>query len=166
MKLQPWQSSTLIGSLAVLGVGIILAFTNPHRHAYQNYAAQQASVYLQEQGCTKISNVFGHFLQQQCNLFVKQNQLYLKPMVNLSTRRHNYFLFSIYETQFSINNSFPAYSAKTVGLLNLFWTYESGLKLNQSYIIDAKREEPLSFLLLQLQVKLLPQAEKFGRQRG
>jgi len=131
MKLQPWQSSTLIGSLAVVGVGIILSLTNPHRHAYQNYAARQASVYFQEQGCMKAPNIFGNLLQQQCNLFVKQSQQYLKPVVNLSTRRHNYFLFSIYETQLSLNDSFPAYSAKTIGLFNLFWTYESGLKLTQ-----------------------------------
>ncbi|MDR9405151.1 MAG: DUF4359 domain-containing protein [Halothece sp. Uz-M2-17] len=131
MKLQPWQSSTLIGSLAVLGVGIIMALTNPHRNAYKNYAARQASFYLQENACTKTPNLFGDILEQQCNAIAEGSQPYLKPVVNLSTRRHNYFLFSIYETKFSLNPSLPAYSAKTVGFLNLFWTYETGLEVTE-----------------------------------
>jgi len=133
MKLQPWQSSTLIGTLAVMGVGLIMTLTNPHRRAYQNYAAQQASVYLQTNTCTKTPNLFGNFLEQQCNRMAQHSQLYLKPVVNLSTRRHNYFLFSIYETQFSLHRNLPAYSAKTIGFLNLFWTYESGLQLTPSF---------------------------------
>ncbi|NBD32526.1 MAG: DUF4359 domain-containing protein [Cyanobacteria bacterium] len=131
MKLQPWQSSALIGSLAAVGVGMIMTVTNPHRNAYQNYAARQASFYLQENACTKTPNLFGNFLQQKCNFWAKQSKFYLKPLVNLSTRRHNYLLFSIYETELSFNNHFPAYNAKTIGFLNLFWTYESGLKLTK-----------------------------------
>jgi hypothetical protein len=129
MKLQPWQSSTLIGTLAVMGVGMIMALTNPHRQAYQTYAAQQASAYLQENTCPKTPQIFSNFLQQQCNSWAQHSQFYLKPVVNLSTRRHNYFLFSIYETEFSLNRNLPAYNAKTIGFLNLFWTYESGLQL-------------------------------------
>lgn len=131
MKLQPWQASTLIGSLSVLTMGTLLAFTNPHRSAYQTYAARQASLYLQENACTKAPQLFGNLLQQQCNYLAKTSQPYLKPVVNLSTRRHNYVLFSIYETQFTLTPGFPAYSAKTIGFLNLFWTYESGLQLTE-----------------------------------
>ncbi|AFZ42420.1 hypothetical protein PCC7418_0182 [Halothece sp. PCC 7418] len=131
MKRHPWQSSTLIGSLAVVGVGIIMALTNPHRNAYKTYAARQASFYLQENACTKTPNFFGDVLEQQCNAIAQGSQPLLKPIINLSTRRHNYFLFSIYETQFSLNQSLPAYSTKTVGFLNLFWTYESGLEVTE-----------------------------------
>lgn len=129
MKLQPWQSSTLRGSLAVVGVGIILIATNPHRRAYQRYAAQQASFYLQDHACPQAPPIFDNVLQEQCNSLAEDAQPYFKPLVNLSTRRHNYILFSIYETKFSVNERLPAYSAKTVGFLNLFWTYETGVEL-------------------------------------
>lgn len=131
MKLQPWQHSTIIGCLGVLGIGTILIFTNPHRNAYQTYAAQQASFYLQENACTKTPQFLGNFLQKQCNQVVNMSQPYLKSLVNLSTRQHNYVLFSIYETEFSLGKNFPSYNAKTIAFLNLFWTYESGLELTQ-----------------------------------
>lgn len=131
MKLPPWQSSALIGSFAVIGMGTLMALTNPQRNAYQTYAARQASLYLQENTCTKAPDTFGNFLEQQCESFVQISQPYLKPLINLSTRRHNYIFFSVYETQFSLNRNLPAYSSKTVGFLNLFWTYENGLKLTK-----------------------------------
>jgi len=129
MKLPPWQLSTLVGSLAVIGMGAIMTLTNPQRNAYQSYAARQASLYLQENACTKAPEAFGKFLEQQCKSLTQVSQPYVKPLINLSTRRHNYIFFSVYETQFSLNRNLPAYSVKTVGFLNLFWTYENGLQV-------------------------------------
>ncbi|MFB6277186.1 MAG: DUF4359 domain-containing protein [Halothece sp.] len=127
-KLQPWQASTLIGICGVFVVGTTLAFTNPNRQAYQSYASRQLREYLQENVCTQ---AFGEFLQQQCHHFIQTSQPYLESAVNLSTQRHNYILFSIYETQFSLGKEFPTYSAESVGFLNLFWTYESGIEINE-----------------------------------
>lgn len=124
IKLQPWQASTLIGICGIFVMGTTLAITNPQRHVYQSYASRQLREYLQENTCPQS---FGEFLQQECHHFIKTSQPYLQSIVSLSTRRHNYILFSIYETQFSLGSNFPTYNAETVGLLNSFWTYESGL---------------------------------------
>ncbi len=129
IKLHPWQSSTLIGSLAVIGMGTIMTLSNPQRSAYETYAARQVSLYVQNNACDKAPNTFGNFIEEQCSNLAKFSQPYFKPLVNLSTRRHNYIFFSIYETQLPLNSYLPTYSTKTIGFLNLFWTYETGLKI-------------------------------------
>lgn len=126
IKLQPWQFSTLIGCLGALGMGTLMTVTNPSRHAYNTYATEQASSYLQHQTCPKTSNYLGGILREQCQELVDRGEPHIQQLVNLSTRRHNYWLFSIYETELSIMESLPSYRAKTVGFLGKFWTYEGG----------------------------------------
>jgi len=109
----------------------MMALTNPQRSAYKTYAARQASLYLQKNACSQAPQTFGDFLQNQCVNLAEFSQPYLKPVVNLSTRQHNYVFFSIYETQVSLHQNLPAYNAKTIGFLNLFWTYENGVELRE-----------------------------------
>jgi len=131
IKLQPWQFSTLIGCIGALGMGTLMTFTNPSRNAYNTYAAEQASYYLQTHTCPKTSNYLGGILQEQCQELVDQREPQIQQLVDLSSRRHNYLLFSIYETELSIMESLPSYRAKTVGFLGNFWTYEGGIDLTQ-----------------------------------
>lgn len=128
-QLKPWQVSGIIGVVGIFGMGTIMAITNPSRQAYQGYAARQSVSYLKDNACTKLPDTLNGFLHSQCRHLVEKGKPHLKQAVSLSTRQHNYFLFSVYETEVSLNNQFPSYSAKTIGFMNLFWTYEAGLDL-------------------------------------
>ncbi|AFZ45966.1 hypothetical protein PCC7418_3862 [Halothece sp. PCC 7418] len=125
MKLKPWEISILISSIAVLGVGSAMAITNPRRQAYQTYAAEKMSVYIKEEVCADAPKTLGDFLERQCNKLVDSGQKPLQEMIAESTERHNYFLFSIYETNLSVMTGLPSYQFKTIGAFQNFWTYES-----------------------------------------
>ena len=68
LKLQPWQASTLIGICGVFAVGATLAFTNPHRQAYQSYASRQLREYLQDNVCTSAFREFLHKVAARANV--------------------------------------------------------------------------------------------------
>ncbi|QDZ40216.1 DUF4359 domain-containing protein [Euhalothece natronophila Z-M001] len=126
-KLKPWQISGIIGVISVFGMGNIMAITNPSRQDYQTYAARQTISYLQNNACTKLPDTLSGFLHEQCSDLVKEGKPYFKQAINVSTRQHNYLLFTVYETEVSLNNRLPSYSSKTVGFMSVFWTYEAGL---------------------------------------
>ncbi|NBD32997.1 MAG: DUF4359 domain-containing protein [Cyanobacteria bacterium] len=125
MKLKPWEISILLGSIAVIGVGSAMAITNPRRQAYQEYAAQQMGGYLKEEVCADAPKALGDFLERQCNNLVDSGQKPLQEIIAQSTQRHNYFLFSIYETNLSLMTGLPSYQFKTLAIFQNFWTYES-----------------------------------------
>lgn len=126
-QLKPWQISGIIGVISVFGMGTIMAITNPSRQDYQTYAARQTISYLQNNACTKLPDTLSGFLHKQCSDLVKEGKPHFKRAINVSTRQHNYFLFTVYETEVSLNNRLPSYSSKTVGFMSVFWTYEAGL---------------------------------------
>jgi hypothetical protein len=125
MKLKPWKISILISSIAVIGVGSAMAITNPRRQAYQEYAAEKMGTYLKEEVCADAPQTLGDFLERQCNNLVDSGQKPLQEMIAQSTERHNYFLFSIYETNLSLMAGLPSYRFKTIGIFQNFFTYES-----------------------------------------
>ncbi len=125
MKLKPWEISILISSIAVIGIGSAMAITNPRRQAYREYAADKLGTYLKKEVCADAPEALGGFLQRQCNNLVDSGQKPLQEMIAKSTERHNYFLFSIYETNLSLMSGLPSYQFKTVAVFQNFWTYES-----------------------------------------
>ena len=125
MKLKPWEISILASSIAVLAVGSAMAITNPRRQAYQEYAAEKMSVYIKKEICSEAPQALGDFLERQCNNLVDSGQQPIQKMIADSTQRHNYFLFSIYETNLSVMSGLPSYQFKTIGVFQNFWTYES-----------------------------------------
>ncbi len=121
IQLQPWQLSTLIGSVGVVAMGTMMAITNPSRNAYNSHVANQASSYLQKNVCSQTQNYFGNWLQQECHDLVAQGKPSIKQLVNLSTQRDNYLFFSVYETEVSVMESLPSYETKKIGFLGQFW---------------------------------------------
>lgn len=124
MKPQPWQIGILISSAAILSLGGVMSITNPRREAYQTYAAETLSIYLKEEVCADAPQTLGGFLQRQCNNLVDMGQEPMKELIAQSTQRHNYILFSIYETELSLISGLPSYQFKTIGIFQNFWTYE------------------------------------------
>jgi hypothetical protein len=124
MKPKPWQMSLFVATIAIIGVGSVMAVTNPRREAYQTYAAQRMSGYLKKEVCADAPDALGDFLERQCNNLVDQGQGSMKQLIAQSTERNNYFLFSIYETNLSIMSGLPSYHFKTLGIFQNFWIYE------------------------------------------
>jgi hypothetical protein len=125
MKLKPREIGILLSSIAVIGVGSVMAITNPRPQAYQKYAAEKMGIYLKEEVCTDAPKTLGDFLERQCNNLVDSGQKPLQEMIAQSTERHNYFLCSIYETNLTLMAGLPNYHFKTIGIFQNFLTYES-----------------------------------------
>jgi len=125
MKLKPWEIRIIISGIAVIAVASAMAITNPRRQAYQEYAAEKMGTYLKEEVCADAPKTLGDFIERQCNNLVDSGQKPLQEMIAQSTQRHNYFLFSIYETNLSVMAGLPTYQFRTIGIFQNFLTYES-----------------------------------------
>ncbi len=114
----------LIGSLVLLGVlGGVMVATNPSRDRYKDYAAKQMNSYVKKEVC---SDVEQSFLRDQCENAVDVGRNQMGNLIDDSTQRDNYFLFSIYTTEFNVpvpnidNQKFV-----TIAVFNNFWTYQA-----------------------------------------
>ena len=107
--------------LGLLGVGVVLALTNPKQSAYEKYAASKLKTYLNDNVCEDAG-----FLQDQCNSLLETTGSPVEQIVASSTQRQNFGVFSIYQTKLSTPLPFsPSYQIETFGVLNTFHTYKS-----------------------------------------
>ena len=114
-----------IGSIALIGLGILLSLTNPGQKSYEKYASQTLNVYLKENVCTKLPPEIITLLQSHCHSLVDTIGPQLSQIIARQTTRQNFILFSIYQTDLSIPASLPDYQIKTIGVLKQFYTYDS-----------------------------------------
>jgi Domain of unknown function (DUF4359) len=111
-----------IAGLALAGVGVAMAATNPNEAAYQEYATAQLTERLQESVCQDIGV---EFLKQQCTNALKSGQAELKATIAQGTQRQNFVLFSLYKTDLSIPIPLvPKFRVETVGAVNSFHIYK------------------------------------------
>jgi hypothetical protein len=121
----------LLGAVGA-GIGIALALTNPGSSAYNEYATQRLSEYLQADLCPQA----GSFLKGSCQSLIQDNQKAIGSIVAKNTRREDYLLWSVYKTDLAIDSmlpsllkdvlqeSLPAYHAETIGVFNTLHTYQ------------------------------------------
>ncbi|MBP0001392.1 MAG: DUF4359 domain-containing protein [Cyanobacteria bacterium SID2] len=106
--------------IAILGLGAVMALTNPGESAYENYAEDRLSTYLKEDVCSEAG-----LLQDPCESLVESSQAELQNLIASNTERQNFLLFSIYRTELSVPiPGVPAIKAQTLGVLTRFHTYE------------------------------------------
>jgi len=120
MKLTP-----LISGLVVLGIAGGMVATNPSRESYHNYAAAEMNRRLKEQFCGDFSK---DFVKKQCeNLLNDMGEERMQKIIADSTQRNNYFLFSIYQTEFDFSPlpKAKSYQFTTVGVVQNFWTIQA-----------------------------------------
>ncbi|WRH66753.1 MAG: DUF4359 domain-containing protein [Planktothrix sp. GU0601_MAG3] len=117
-------------SSGYLGKGAILltilagtmAFTNPHREEYINYASDQLSTEIKKSIC-KESKVpeflkgFSSTLVNTCNTLVTTQRNLIKDTVDKSTTQQNAILFSVYTTEVA------GYKYQTLGGFGNFITF-------------------------------------------
>jgi len=124
---------TAVGGVALVGVGVVMAITNPNQEIYEEYAVAQITEYVQENLCPKAPNVFGQSFQNQCLSIVEANQGEIQRVITKGTQRQNFILFSIYQTDLSAKtvipflpaSVLPAYHFESVGAFNNFYTYRA-----------------------------------------
>lgn len=118
------KTAVSVGGLAIVGLGIGMAVTNPQPSAYNSFAAKKLAQYLQEKVCDDVPNL----LQQQCRNFANAGQDRFKKIAADTTERQNFVFLSIYETDISMPPGMPSYHFSTVGIFNQFYIYEAEKK--------------------------------------
>ena len=121
-------TASLLG-IVLVGTGIAAALTNPDPAAYEDYAAQRLTEYLQENACAKA----GIALQSSCSSLIKGNRSQIQKLIAANTERQNYGVLSIYKTDLApgklfpdfVGNLLPAYHFETAAVLNTFNIYKA-----------------------------------------
>jgi hypothetical protein len=115
--------------MALVGLGVAMAATNPGRDAYEQYATKKLSQYLREEVCPQAGETF----RSPCNSLVKDNQDQIQKIISENTQRDNFFLWSIYKTDLSLSpllppllgNLLPSYHFETAGVFSGFYIYRT-----------------------------------------
>ncbi len=113
------------GAAALAALGVAMASTNPSRIEYEEYATQRLSGYLKEQGCSKTPNILENLIKFNCAKLIDSASPQIKQVINASTKKQDYLLFSVYSTDLQINSLIPSYKFETVAALDNFFTYKA-----------------------------------------
>lgn len=107
--------------LIVLGLGGVMAATNPSDEAYDEYATVRLTEYLDENVCAEAG-----LLKQQCTNLLKSGQAQLKAEIAKRTQKHNWWILTTYETDLSVSflPFVPSYDVKVLGAFNSFYIYK------------------------------------------
>ncbi|MBC7970311.1 MAG: DUF4359 domain-containing protein [Verrucomicrobia bacterium] len=124
--------------LALTGLGVALALTNPTKPAYNRYATERLTLYLNDNVCPQAPNILGNNLQDQCVELLKENQADIRKLITQNTEQSNFLFLSLYTTnlsaydllprdirQFVSPQLLPAYTFETVGVFQSFHTYKA-----------------------------------------
>lgn len=123
--MKPWKLITGVGGVGLLGFSGFMALTNPGQRDYEAYATEQLTSYLKENVCTQVSQELQGLLESYCKSLVDTGQPQLRQLIAEQTTRHNFLLFSIYQTQLSLPSPIPGYEFQTLGMFQQFYTYEA-----------------------------------------
>lgn len=116
---------TAIGGVALAGLGVFMALTNPGQDAYEEYALEKLTTYLKDDACTQVPKPFGNLLQRQCKTLVDTGRPQIQQIISKTTQRQNFILFSIYRTNLEIGPILPVYHFETVGVFENFYVYQA-----------------------------------------
>ena len=122
---------TALGGTALVVLGVGLAWTNPGKESYEEYAVEKLSTYLKDEVCTQTPkqleflNPDPEFLKRQCQSLVDTGRPQIQQIIEQQTERQNWVIFSIYRTDINISPLLPAYHFETVGVLQQFLTYQA-----------------------------------------
>lgn len=106
-------------------MGGVMAMSNPGQNDYEWYATDQLAGHLKESVCTQISGELKAVLRSGCKTLVDTGRPQIKQIIAQTTRRQNFLLFSIYQTDLAFSSPIPSYQFETIGVMQKFYTYES-----------------------------------------
>jgi hypothetical protein len=95
------QVVTAIAGTALVGLGVSMALTNPAQDTYEEYAVEQLTTYLKDEGCKQAPKAFGgDFLQRQCKSLVDTGRPQIEKIISQTTQRQNFIFFSFTQAAF------------------------------------------------------------------
>jgi hypothetical protein len=113
LKLTKWAAATV-----VLGVGMVLALTNPKQEDYTAFATQTVSRFLIRDLCRandRTPKLFDTLIKDGCQVFMQQGETEIQAFVAHNTDRQDFVLFSLYTTEF------PIRPLRVLGIFNQFF---------------------------------------------
>ncbi|PSF32277.1 hypothetical protein C7H19_21780 [Aphanothece hegewaldii CCALA 016] len=118
--------STCTG-ITLTSFGVVMVMTNPGQVAYEQYAAGRLTTYLKEDLCLQIkeNGELKGVLRTQCKNLVDTGRPQLEQVITLATKRQNFVLFSIYQTELELPSPVPSYQFDTIAILQNFYTYQA-----------------------------------------
>lgn len=116
---------TGIGGIITIGLGIMMYLTNPGSQSYQKYADRALEARLQKEVCDREALELGEWLKAYCHTLISTASPQLAKVVSQQTKRQNFILFSIYQTDLPTPTPFPDYHIETIGILGNFFTYQA-----------------------------------------
>lgn len=121
------QVITAVGGVALVGLGSVMALTNPGRDDYEEYAVETLTTYLKEEACPKAPTVagIGDLLQRQCKTLVDTGRPQIQQIISQTTQQQNFIFFTIYRTDLSVGPILPVYHFETVGVFQKFYIYQA-----------------------------------------
>ena len=102
-----------------------MVLTNPEQIDYEHYATEELISYVKENVCTQVSEKLEGLLESYCKTMVETGRPQIEQLIAQQTKRRNFLLFSIYETELSFPSPVPSYEFETFGVLQQFFTYEA-----------------------------------------
>lgn len=107
--------------VTILGLGGIMAATNPSDETYEEYATAKLTQYLDENVCADAG-----FLKEQCTNLLVAGQEQLKQEITKRTEKQNWFILTIYKTELSASfiPFVPSYHVETLGAFNSLHIYK------------------------------------------
>lgn len=125
------KMAAVAGAVSLLGLGAIMAGTNPDRNAYQEYGTQKLTGYVKDNVCQKLP-----LGKDQCGGLLESKQAEIEQVIAQNTYRQDFIFFSIYTTDLSLTSlvpaqlrsmvpTLPSYQFESVGVLQNFYTYKS-----------------------------------------
>lgn len=117
------KSITLIGAVALGGMAVVMAVTNPSQSTYEQYAAIRLTEYVKDEVCKGAPKILGLFLERNCTELIDSSHPAIQKIIAANTQRKNLIFFSIYTTDLSLTSGIPSYHFESVGVLQQFYTY-------------------------------------------
>jgi Domain of unknown function (DUF4359) len=105
-------------------IGVLMAFTNPDRVAYEDYAVDRISDLARDE-CDRAPAGFGVILQGPCRAAISSFKPQIRPLLSATTSRQNYIFFSIYKSDISIPAVNFQARVESIGIFNNFFTYKT-----------------------------------------
>lgn len=119
--------TAVVTGVIVLGVGGVLAVLRPDRAAYEAYATEQLTRYLESEVCGDIPANLGNILPVSCEQLLRDNQPQIRQLISNGTTEHNYQILSIFHTRLGLQElpMVPSYEFETAGIAGRFITYRA-----------------------------------------
>jgi hypothetical protein len=115
---------SLVGFLLIC-CSVLLAANNPSQQDYERYASESLASYLKERVCPQAPLAFNGALRSYCKTLVDTGRPHINTLINRTTTRQNFVLFSLYETQLALPSPLRGYQFQILGVMREFFIYEA-----------------------------------------